>query len=270
MQSTSFLKQIRLPAAFEVPPIDRPLLAAFTPARLGRRLELRVARAADVRPIRDYLWNEFFGNAELLRTLQAGKEDVRQELTAPRLDSIANGRTIVCLDEGRICGVAINRVVRIDGDLRATEVRFPPDLAARMAVQEGNQPAARAARAMSAWMTEVTPRLLPECAVYFHLDMLSVHTAYRGCGIGRNLWSESLRMAARSGIADVVVRCTARASNLLAESLGFAKLFEFSYAELVADGRRLFPDGRAADGGRTIGIWHKRVAQRETNGKSDE
>ncbi|KAI6242553.1 hypothetical protein M3Y99_00222100 [Aphelenchoides fujianensis] len=240
-----------LPAAYRVPDGERPVIDAnFFVERLGRSLRIEVARPADFAAIRAFMRNETIRQAPMAQTIQLSRAEIERKAARLQPAFFDDELTLLALDDRKICGILINKHVRID---RRTDVHGDPnktDFAAEIKAQGGGSFRLGVQWAFLRWIDSLVSQHLPaNCSDLFVLDFLGVHPDYRGCRLGAKLWNESMRLAKRRGFRYVQCVCSAQASLRIATRSGMSTVFAWPWAAMHCGERALFPDSRMYDGG---------------------
>lgn len=98
--------------------------------KLGRPLEYVVAVREDEELIKDFLKNEYFRQTTVLRTLQCQRSSEKELMTRFRPEAIDQGMAYLAHDGGKLCGLCINKIVKVERSDSGTELdtRIPDDL----------------------------------------------------------------------------------------------------------------------------------------------
>jgi len=232
--------------------IDRKCLNdGFLLKKFDRSVRFEVARLEDHSLIHEFLLQEFGKQEPLNKSLGITNEDLEDPINNLLTKILPQQTSILVIDQGYLCGVIINAVSNVNRNL-IKEPKIQDNYGSE--TNNGVSPKLRLIYAILDEMEAITPKFLPiDCSEYLRIDIISVRPEYAGCGLGKRLMTESLKLAHLNGIKFCEATCTAISSTKICQSLGMESKFEFPYKTYKYLGQLVFPT-KMHDGGQAANL----------------
>ncbi|KAI6230568.1 hypothetical protein M3Y99_01045500 [Aphelenchoides fujianensis] len=245
------IQPVQLPDVYRLEKRERKVVdPAFVLPRLGRSVQIVVADVEDHPVIQRFMRNEYVRQLPMRRTIQCSKEEDDRKAAEFTVDLIADGLTLLALDEGKLCGVVINiRRAITHGATVSEEPKQDYTAEIDAAMADGLSFKHAVFRAYFSRFIAIVPQKLPaDCSELFVLYHLGEQT-------GREAVAESLKLAKQRGFRFAQSLCSAVATNRIASKTEMKAVFSQPFADLRYKGVPLFVDGRLYDGGEVTNLW---------------